>query len=116
MAAVTWMRSNGARLGEPQPAVGVNQAHRAIGQPGQVAGGVGEYLAVDVDRRHRADDVRQQSGVVAGAGANLQHAQPRPQLQVFEHLRHQRRLAGRADRDRRSRRGVLSRVVTARSA
>ena len=47
----------------------------------------------------RADEPRHQRGVVAGAGADLQHAVPGAQVELREHDRHHRRLGGRARRD-----------------
>jgi hypothetical protein len=62
-----------------------------------VLGGLGQDAAIDLQRCDRADLMSQEGGVVADAGAYLQHAQPRLQVQVFEDLRHQRRLTRRAD-------------------
>ncbi len=51
--------------------------------------------AVDVDADDaaaRADDLRHQRGVVASAGADLEHAVPRPERQLLEHDGHEGRL------------------------
>ena len=68
----------------------------------EVARGTVDELLVDVDGDHvalRTDDPRHERGVVAGAGADLENAVARAQVELREHDRHHRRLGGRARRD-----------------
>jgi hypothetical protein len=54
-----------------------------------------DEVLVDVDRDNlaaRADDLCHERRVVAGAGANLEHALTRLQPELFEHDRHDCRL------------------------
>jgi hypothetical protein len=58
--------------------------------------GVHDVL-VDVDRHNmtvRADDLRHKRGVVAGAGADLQHSLAWREAELLQHDRHNRRLRG----------------------
>ena len=62
---------------------------------GQVfAGGVDQF-GIEVDRADSmiAEPVGEEGGVVAGAGADLEHPVPRPCREPLEHPRHNRRLA-----------------------
>ena len=92
-----------SRLGVAATAVRVPQLDAARGEGVQVVPRLRQHLPVHVDRPHlpRPRHVGQQRRVVAGAGADLQHAAAGLRLQVLQHLRHQRRLARRADRHRR---------------
>lgn len=56
-------------------------------------------VGVQIDGRDQVvpQPVREQGGVVTGAGADLQHPVPVLHLQLGQHLRHQRRLAAGGD-------------------
>ena len=80
--------------------VGMFDINPALGEGSQVIPGLEKNLAVDVDARHLSwtHDAGQERGVVAGACSDFQDPQARGEMEVLEHLGHQRGLAGRADR------------------
>ena len=73
-------RSNGSAVGGTEPAVAAHHAHVVDAGRAQVLLGLGGDLVVEVDAHHatgRADEVREQPRVVAGARADLEHAHAR---------------------------------------
>src|SRR6202158_6157554 len=93
IAAVTMMRSKlpaPARAVEPTPQHPLDIVAPELTEPRP--GSVGER-PVALDRQHVPAKPRQDCGLVAGAGADLQHAVMLLQLQLFGHVGHHERLA-----------------------
>jgi hypothetical protein len=74
-----------------QSAVAVDDTDVAASCGVEGRSGTVHDVVVDVDRCDvavHADEVREQTGVVSGAGADLQHPVARFDLKLFEHHRH----------------------------
>jgi hypothetical protein len=91
----------GALLEGAEPAVAAADRHPLHPGAGQVGAGGGRDLWVDLDAGDLPawrDQLGQQRGVVAAAGADLQHVVARLGVELTQHRRHDRGLAGTAQR------------------
>ena len=73
-AAATLMASNGRALGQPARAVAHDQRHVLHARGGEVARRAARQARVALDRPHVPRQVREHGGVVARAGADVEHA------------------------------------------
>src|SRR4051812_43065020 len=76
----------------------VADAYLDVVHAGQPLLGLAREVFVDVDGDDAVGEPAEQRGVVAGAGADLEHGVAGLQAELFEHDRDYRGLAGRADR------------------